>query len=279
MQTLVHMAACPCRHRLHGLRHVAHHQWTPNVSRHRGAGRCYVSSTTSNVEPDPPGLRPEPWTGNPQQQQALQHLRQRLSSCPYPCPDDSTLRWYLRDRYFDPVEAEQKLVSMLRWKQYFRPTTIPFTAVEREYNTGKAYVAQHPDKYGRPAIVIRASKHITGEFPIDDSKRLCTYLLDQAIEQLPDGSEQLIGLFDLRGFQLQNADLAFAAFMIEAFFDYYPRRVGQVLLVDAPWVFRPPWEAIKPLMRKYAALVSFVSAEQVHRDYFTPDTVPEDFKS
>lgn len=63
-----------------------------------------------------------------------------------------------------------------------------------------------------------------GEFPIDDSKRLCTYLLDQAIEQLPDGSEQLIGLFDLRGFQLQNADLAFAAFMIEAFFDYYPRR-------------------------------------------------------
>lgn len=43
---------------------------------------------------------------------------------------------------------------------------------------------------------------------------------------------------------------------IEAFFEYYPRRVGQVLFVDAPWVFQPAWAAIKPLMRKYAALVS-----------------------
>ena len=29
----------------------------------------------------------------------------------------------------------------------------------------------------------------------------------------------------------------------------------QVLLVDAPWVFGPAWEVIRPLMRKYAALV------------------------
>jgi hypothetical protein len=43
---------------------------------------------------------------------------------------------------------------------------------------------------------------------------------------------------------------------VEAFFEYFPRRVGQVLFVDAPWVFQPAWQVIKPLMRKYAALVS-----------------------
>jgi hypothetical protein len=43
---------------------------------------------------------------------------------------------------------------------------------------------------------------------------------------------------------------------IEAFFEYYPRRVGQVLFVEAPWVFTPLWHAIKPMMRKYGALVS-----------------------
>lgn len=53
-----------------------------------------------------------------------------------------------------------------------------------------------------------------------------------------------------------NADFVFAKFMVEAFFEYYPRRVGQVLFVDAPWVFQPAWAVIKPLMRKYAALVS-----------------------
>jgi hypothetical protein len=30
----------------------------------------------------------------------------------------------------------------------------------------------------------------------------------------------------------------------------------QVLFVEAPWVFQPAWQVIKPLMRKYAALVS-----------------------
>jgi hypothetical protein len=128
-------------------------------------------------------------------------------------------------------------------------------------------------------------------------------VLDQAVESLPPGGEQIIGVFDLRGFELKNADLQFAAFIIEAFFEYYPRRwggggsgwggvgwggvggalngfhdtpsslhrsrslhhplpstpppfsilsparprMGQVLMVDSPWIFKPTWEVIKPL--------------------------------
>lgn len=34
---------------------------------------------------------------------------------------------------------------------------------------------------------------------------------------------------------------------------------------------RPQW------LKKYAALVRFVSADEVRREFFTPDTVPEDF--
>lgn len=47
-----------------------------------------------------------------------------------------------------------------------------------------------------------------------------------------------------------------ARMQVDAFFEYYPRRVGQVLMVEAPWVFTPAWEVIKPLLRKYKALVS-----------------------
>lgn len=61
------------------------------------------------------------------------------------------------------------------------------------------------------------------------------------------------------------------------FFVYYPKRLGQVLMVDAPWVFQPPWQLIKPLLRKYAALVRFVSSETVRNEYFSPETVPKDF--
>jgi hypothetical protein len=63
-----------------------------------------------------------------------------------------------------------------------------------------------------------------GEFPIKDSKRLCTCMLDTALRQLPPGGEQILGVIDLKGMSLSNVDLEFVAFMVEAFFIYYPRR-------------------------------------------------------
>jgi hypothetical protein len=27
--------------------------------------------------------------------------------------------------------------------------------------------------------------------------------------------------------------------MVDIFFTYYPKRLGQVLFVDAPWIFKP----------------------------------------
>jgi hypothetical protein len=68
--------------------------------------------------------------------------------------------------------------------------------------------------------VLRAA----GEFPIDDSKRLCTCMLDTALARLPPGGEQFLGVIDLKGMSLSNVDLEFVAFMVEAFFIYYPRR-------------------------------------------------------
>jgi hypothetical protein len=68
---------------------------------------------------------------------------------------------------------------------------------------------------------------VAGEYPLEDSKRLCTHILDEAIAALPPGQEQIIGIFDLQGFDLRNADVPFAAFLVEAFFDYYPRRYGR----------------------------------------------------
>ena len=69
---------------------------------------------------------------------------------------------------------------------------------------------------------------LAGEYPIEGSKRLLVHLIDKAIAQLESsddpstsssssggGGEQLVGIFDLRGFSVtRNADFAFAAFMV-----------------------------------------------------------------
>lgn len=36
---------------------------------------------------------------------------------------------------------------------------------------------------------------------------------------------------------------------------YYPKRLGQVLFVEAPFVFKPIWQLVKPLLKSYASLV------------------------
>lgn len=122
-----------------------------------------------------------------------------------------------------------------------------------------------------------------------------------------------------------------------------PQRLSQVLFVDAPWVFKPGWEIVRPVrklttparrlrapslwaalpcrllctaaplvwspavaaqpsqragapalhpgpfsfsfparpavqwLKKYAALVRFVSVDEVRREYFTAESVPQEF--
>lgn len=167
-----------------------------------------------------------------------------------------------------------------------------------------------------------------GEFPLESSVRLASYVLEKAVAELKgeEGSgsggsgsseeesdetsersvspvlstsssssslassssssssdnssrnvETLLGIFDLRGFGPRNADLSFARFLVDACFLYYPRRLGAVLFVDAPWAFKPVWAVVKPLLRKYGALVRFVSADEVREVYFAEGRAPPGF--
>jgi hypothetical protein len=51
-----------------------------------------------------------------------------------------------------------------------------------------------------------------------------------------------------------------------------------MVLVDAPWVFKGPWELFKSLLGRHADLVHFASRQQLAQQFFTPDTVPADFR-
>ncbi|WIA20830.1 hypothetical protein OEZ85_005183 [Tetradesmus obliquus] len=235
--------------------------------------------SVSTAEPTPPGLAPLPWQGTPEQLQALEQLRTRMSENGQECPNEDTLKWYLRDRYFDVDEAEEKLAATLKWRHAFKADHITLEDVKAEYATGKSFVHDQLDNFQRPVLIIRANRHNPSDFPIEGSKRLCVYSLETALAKLPAGREQILGCIDLRGISLSNIDLVFVAFMVDAFFVHYPRRMGQVLLVDAPWIFKAPWELIKPLLRKYAALVRFVSRKELAAEYFTPDSLPTDFSS
>ena len=71
-------------------------------------------------------------------------------------------------------EAAQKLQRMMEWRQDFLGGRTPSEAdVAPEASTGKAYLHSQRDVNGRPVIIIRASRHVTGK------PQSCSLTLDQ----------------------------------------------------------------------------------------------------
>ncbi|KAJ0989019.1 hypothetical protein J5N97_007375 [Dioscorea zingiberensis] len=193
--------------------------------------------------------------------------------------DEDMILWFLKDRKFSVEEAVAKLTKAIKWRQDFGVSMLSEDSVKSLYNTGKAYVHDFLDVNGRPVLVVVASKHFPGKQDATENERLCVHLIEKALSKCPPATEEILGIFDLRGFSTDNGDLLFLKFLIDVFYYYYPKRLGQVLFVDAPFVFQPIWQLVRPLLKSYASLVRFCDAATVREEYFTQDTVPAAFKA
>ncbi|KAK3037548.1 hypothetical protein RJ639_030356, partial [Escallonia herrerae] len=191
--------------------------------------------------------------------------------------DEDMILWFLKDRKFCVEDAVSKLSKAIKWRQEFGVSQLSEESVKNAAETGKAYMHEFLDVNDRPVLIVEASKHFP-EDPSEDEK-LCVFLIERALRELPDGKEEILVIMDLRGFGTKNADLKFLTFLVmiyglsvdncldsdfdfvkeikrvfDVLYSYYPRRLGQVLFVDAPFVFKPIWQLVKPLLKSYASL-------------------------
>ncbi|XP_020210967.1 CRAL-TRIO domain-containing protein C3H8.02 [Cajanus cajan] len=192
--------------------------------------------------------------------------------------DEDMILWFLKDRKFSVEDAISKLTKAIKWRQDFGVSKLTEEAVRDVAQTGKAYVHDFLDVNSRPVLMVVASKHFPDAQDPADDERLCVFLIEKALSKLPTGKEQILGIVDLRGFGTKNTDLKFLTFLFDVFYCYYPKRLSEVLFVDAPFVFKPIWQLVKPLLKSYASLVRFCSAETVRKEYFTNETLPPCFR-
>lgn len=124
-------------------------------------------------------------------------------------------------------------------------------------------------QYGRPVVFVRLKHHNTKKRNLEETKKLCVYLIDRALARLPadDGNsvDTVVTAFDLDGFSPESFDLEFLRFFAQAIFNYFPKRVSQVLLVDAPGFFKPMWATVKPLLGTYSGIARFTDREEARR--------------
>ncbi|TYI65986.1 hypothetical protein E1A91_D09G193600v1 [Gossypium mustelinum] len=201
-------------------------------------------------------------------QKLVMEVKEKLEKEYYDLPigengrdDEDMILWYLKDRRFSVEEAIAKLTKAIKWRQEFGVADLSEDTVKSIAKTGKAYVHDFLDVNDRPVLIVVASKH-----------------LPDALSKLPAGQEQILGIVDLRGFGTKNADLSYLTFLFDVFYYYYPKRLGEVLFVEAPFVFQPIWQLTKPLLKSYASMVKFCSTETVRKEYFTEETLPISFR-
>ncbi|XP_073144688.1 uncharacterized protein [Henckelia pumila] len=192
--------------------------------------------------------------------------------------DEEMILWFLKDRRFSVEDAVSKLTKAIRWRHEFGVSELSEESVKRVAESGKAYVHDYLDVYDRPVLIVDASKHFPGKQDMIEDQQLCVYMIEKALSKLPDGKQEILSIIDLREFRTQNADLNFISFVFDTFYCYYPKRLGQVLFVDAPFIFKPFWQLIKPLLKSYASLVKFCSADDVRKEYFAAGKVPASFR-
>ncbi|KAG8638798.1 hypothetical protein MANES_14G063300v8 [Manihot esculenta] len=165
--------------------------------------------------------------------------------------DEDMILWFLKDRRFSVEEAVAKLTKAIKWRQEFGVSKLTEESVKSVAETGKAYVHDFLDVCNRPVLVVVPSKHLPDVHPPVENERLCVFLVEKALAKLPAGKEDILGVFDLRDFATENADLKYLTFVFNVFYYYYPRRLGEV---------------------------RFCSMDTVRKEYFTEETVPANFR-
>lgn len=49
-----------------------------------------------------------------------------------------------------------------------------------------------------------------------ENEKLCAFLVEKALRKLPMGTDNILGIFDLRGFGVENGDLQFLKFLVSS---------------------------------------------------------------
>jgi len=141
-----------------------------------------------------------------------------------------------------------------------RPAAISAEDVTAELATGKGYV-HGVDRHGQAVMWAFAGRHDKRSRKLQESVHLILYCLEKAIRLGEErGVEKICLVFDLSGFSSASMDYELVRELFVLLANYYPERLGQVLLWSAPSVFSAFWRVIRPYIDPAtAAKVQFVA--------------------
>ncbi|XP_059067006.1 uncharacterized protein LOC131075952 isoform X1 [Cryptomeria japonica] len=161
--------------------------------------------------------------------------------------DDATVMRFLRARDFNVQKASQFFLKYLNWRRAFVPLGyIPESEVCNELEKKKIFI-QGFDKQGHPIGVILAARH-NSDRDLEEFKRLVVYGFDKICACLPSEQEKFTIIADLEGWGYKNTDIRAYLAALEIMQNFYPERLGKVLMIHVPYLFWAAWKIVYPFI-------------------------------
>ncbi|XP_034921061.2 uncharacterized protein [Populus alba] len=154
---------------------------------------------------------------------------------------DACFRRYLDARNWNVDKAKKMLEETIKWRSTYKPEEICWNEVAVEGETGKIYRANFHDRQGRTVLILRPGMQNTKS--IDNQMRHLTYLIENAILNLPESQEQMAWLIDFTGLSINNTPpIKSARDTVNILQNHYPERLAVAFLYNPPRIFEAFWK-------------------------------------
>lgn len=235
-----------------------------------------------------------------EQEQVLKDFKEHIlkNSLSDPRFDDYYLLRFCRARKFNLAKTIEMFEAMIAWrKQYDVENCVSIYKCPNLAAMKKIYKHcwHKTDKIGRPIWMEQ-----TCTFEMDDLLKVITR--DEIYQHYIRVYEELIhivfpacskaygasaahtfSLIDINGFSMEHMkskskDIIQIALKISD--DYYPEVLGQMILINAPFIFRSAWAMIKPFVdSRTREKIKFIGSDYTDTllEYVSPDSLPKEY--
>jgi hypothetical protein len=155
----------------------------------------------------------------------------------------------------------------MKWRREFGADSLQESDIDQSLlDANIMHFNQEADVFGRPVAIVYVTNHDRRKFGQKDLRKFAVFQMERGIKLLPPGLESFSLIFDIANFGTKNMDLSFVQFLATTLEQYYPERLGILLLFNAPWVFNGFWKLVKPLLdENVATKIQFANGEEIFK--------------
>eukprot|EP00835_Amoeboradix_gromovi_P005568 NODE_536_length_7014_cov_0.311208.p2 type:complete len:340 gc:universal NODE_536_length_7014_cov_0.311208:2532-1513(-) len=180
-------------------------------------------------------------------------------------PDEFMMR-FIRARKYHLRKALDMMIRAIKFQIVFQVEKIRMlgdTKLPLHELTGKSFV-YNTDEEGRPILYINTALHDKNGASTSEFEEVTIYVIETLRCFVRHPISNIVLVFNLTNFGVQNIDNSLTKFMTACTQDYYPESLYKCFVVNAPWVFNSFWKIIKNWLDPVVqSKVEFCSDEQL----------------